>query len=228
MLLCSRPTADNKDMKPIHLAAAALAIVSIAPLARAQSWSFSIGHGHGHHHHYDWHHGHCHDPFWCGPSVGYYYVAPPPVVRREIRYVEPIQETTVETRVLPPRVTSTSRPAASTAAKATATSTARATDEAPLQIWNSAGRRASVAFLVDGQEVALADGQSHTFYGGGSRTVEYDRGGTFGTGRAVLTEGEYEFVVTGRGWNLVRRGVATGPIATRPATPKNELPDVAR
>lgn len=185
----------------------------LSPVAHAQSWSFSIGHGH--HHHHGWDH-HYYDPFWCGPSVGYYYVAPPPLVRREIRYIEPVETTTVETRVLPPRVGST----ASTARSATANSST----EAPLQIWNSAGRRASVAFLVDGQEVALADGQSHTFYGGGSRTVEYDRGGSFGTGRVVVTEGQYEFVVTGRGWDLVRRGVSGGSVATRTTTPKNELP----
>ncbi|MCI0357671.1 MAG: hypothetical protein L0211_04195 [Planctomycetaceae bacterium] len=203
-------------MKTIQVLTLSVVVLSaLAPAAaRAQSWSFSIGHGHGHHHHYDWHH-HCHDPFWCGPHYDYLYVAPPPVVRREIRYVQPIEETTVETRVLPPRV-STKQPVATSA-----------TAKAPLQIWNSAGRRASVAFLVDGQEVALNDGQSHTFYGGGSRTVEYDRGSNFGTGRAVLTEGEFEFVVTSRGWDLVRRGVGTGPIATRSSTPKNELPSEA-
>ncbi len=204
----------------------ALSPGALSPAARAQSWSFSIGHGHGHHHH-GWHYDHYHDPFWCGPSIGYYYVAPPPVVRREIRYVEPIQETTVETRVLPPRVAEVPRlPAARTLASS-ATGAAKSTADAPLQIWNSAGRRAGVAFLVDGQEVSLADGQSHTFYGGGSRTVEYDRGGSFGTGRSILTDGQYEFVVTDRGWDLVRRGVATGPIATRSSTPKNELPGEA-
>jgi hypothetical protein len=205
-------------MKPIQVAVIVTVLAAVAPAALAQSWSFSIGTGHYHHPH--WHHHHCYDPFWCGPSIGYYYVAPPPVVRREIRYVQPIEETTVETRVLPPRVAEAARlPARTQASSATASA-----DSAPLQIWNSAGRKSTVAFLVDGQEVALADGQSHTFYGGGSRTVEYDRGGNFGTGRAILTEGQYEFVVTSRGWDLVRRGVGAGPVATRPATPRNELP----
>jgi len=191
------------------------ALCGLSSVAQAQQFSFSIGHGHDHHH--GWYHDHCwHDPYWYGPHFDYVYVAPPPVVRREIRYVQPIEETTVETRVLPPRVSSTSRAATSATAKSTA--------EAPLQIWNSAGRRSSVAFLVDGQEVALSDGQSHTFYGGGSRTIEYDRGGNFGTGRIMVTEGQYEFVVANRGWDLVRRGIAADSIAVRPITPKNELP----
>jgi len=191
-------------------------LVQVPGIAQAQSFSFSIGHGHDHHHH-GWYHDHCwHDPFWYGPHFDYVYVAPPPVVRREIRYVQPIEETTVETRVLPPRVSGTSRAATPATAKSTA--------EAPLQIWNSSGRRSSVAFLADGQQLALSDGQSHTFYGGGTRTIEFDRGGDFGTGRVLLTEGQYEFVVTNRGWDLVRRGEAAGSIATRPITPKNELP----
>lgn len=206
-------------MKPILFAtAAAIAALVVPAAADAQSWSFSIGHGH--HHHYDWHHHHCHDPFWCAPHFDYVYVAPPPpVVRREIRYVEPVEQTVVETRVLPPRV--------NTSRSATAV-TAEAAKDAPLQVWNSAGQRSSVAFLVDGQEVALADGQSHTFYGGGSRTIEYDRGGSFGTGRAIVTEGEYEFVVGERGWSLVRRGTTAGPVAARSGAPRNELPPVAR
>jgi len=199
------------------LALAFAASLCLVPsIAQAQHVSFSFGGGH--HHHHGWYHDYCwHDPYWYGPHFDYVYVAPPPVVRREIRYVQPIEETTVETRVLPPRASSTSRAATSAPAKSTA--------EAPLQIWNSAGRRTSVAFLVDGQEVALSDGQSHTFYGGGSRTIEYDRGGSFGTGRVVVSEGQYEFVVANRGWDLVRRGIAADSVATRPITPRNELPE---
>ena len=201
----------------LYLALAFTASLGLVPsIAQAQQFSFSIGNGHDHHHH-GWYHDHCwHDPYWYGPHFDYVYVAPPPVVRREIRYVQPIEETTVETRVLPPRVSSTSRAATAATAKSTA--------EAPLQIWNSAGRRSSVAFLVDGQEVALSDGQSHTFYGSGSRTIEYDRGGSFGTGRVLVAEGQYEFVVTNRGWDLVRRGIAAESVAARPITPRNELP----
>jgi hypothetical protein len=197
----------------LYIALAVAASLGFLPsVAQAQHVSFSFGGGH---HHGCYHDHFCYDPFWYGPQFDYVYVAPPPVVRREIRYVQPIEETTVETRVLPPRVSSTSN----------ATGFAKSGGESPLQIWNSAGQRSSVAFLVDGQEVALNDGQSHTFYGGGSRTIEYDRGGSFGTGRVVVTQGQYEFVVTKRGWDLVRRGIAADSVAARPITPRNELPE---
>jgi len=200
----------------LSIALAFAASLGLLPSSvQAQHVSFSFGGGH---HHHGCHGYHCYDPFWYGPHFDYVYVAPPPVVRREIRYVQPIEETTVETRVLPPRVSTTARNTS------TATSLAKTTTEAPLQIWNSAGGRSNVAFLADGQQVALSDGQSHTFYGGGTRTIEFDRGGDFGTGRVELTGGQFEFVVTSRGWDLVRRGEAASGVATRPITPKNELP----
>ena len=183
-----------------------LSLLLVPAGASAQHWSFSIGHGH----HHDYHHHHCWDDFWCGPHFDYVYVAPPPpVIRREIRYIEPPVEQVVETRVVAPRATASA-----------ATSSATTSN---LQIWNSAGQRVAVAFLADGQQVALSDGQSHTFYGGGSRTIEFDRGGDFGTGRMVLNWGQYEFVVGDRGWDLVRRlpGSSTG---ARVAAPRNALP----
>jgi hypothetical protein len=98
----------------------------------------------------------------------------------------------------------------------------RPATQQPLQIWNSAGQRVPVAFVVDGQEVTLHDGQSHTFYGNGAKLVEFDRGGDFGVARRSLNGSQYEFVITSGGWDLVSRG-STASFAERPA-PKNELP----
>ena len=95
--------------------------------------------------------------------------------------------------------------------------------ERPLQIWNSAGRKVPVAFIVDGQEVTLRDGQSHTFYGSAAKLVEFDRGGDYGTARRSLSGSQYEFVITSAGWDLVRRGEAAATVAER-AAPRNELP----
>jgi hypothetical protein len=176
-----------------------------SPLAaRAQSISFSFGsyHGHGHHHHHCWN-----DPWYWGPHYDYIYVAPPPVVRREIRYVQPV-ERIVETQVPSPRPVTV--PAA----------------QSPLQIWYAGGQKVPVAFLVDGQQVTLHDRQSHTFYGSGARLVEFDRGGDFGTARRSLTGSRYEFVITGGGWDLVRQG--DDPAATTAAAPRNELPGAMR
>jgi hypothetical protein len=143
------------------------------------------------------------------------YVAPPPVVRREIRYVEPVAEQhVIETRVVPPRVTSPTKLSASKPAAARQAQT-------PLQIWNSAGQKLPVAFVVDGQELTLHDGQSHTFYGSGAKLVEFDRGGDFGTARRSLTGSQYEFVITDAGWDLVRRGEAAASVSQ---APRNALP----
>jgi hypothetical protein len=207
----ARPPADKRYMKTrlLLVITAALGVGLMPELAGAQSFSFSIGHGHGHHHHHGWHHyDHCwHDPFWCGPHFDYVYVAPPPVIQREIRYVQPV-ERVVETRVEAPRV------------KTTAASTASSN----LQIWNACGRRVPVGFLADGQSISLSDGQSHTFYGAGERTIEFDRGGDYGTARVELTGGQYEFVVTSRGWDLVQREGAAGNVAQKATAPRNALP----
>jgi hypothetical protein len=192
-----------------YVLAAAVQVGLGSQAARAQSFSFSIGHGHhhGHHHH------HCWDDHWCGPHWDYYYVAPPPIVRREIRYVQPV-ERVIETRVETPQ-TAAATPKPNALAS-------RPASQQPLQIWNSGGERVPVAFIVDGQEVTLSDGQSHTFYGGGARLVEFDRGGDFGIARRSLAGSQYEFVITSGGWDLVSR---TGPAATAQRTaPKNELP----
>ncbi len=179
------------------LAAGLLVIVGgfSATPAQAQHIHFSFGHGHGHHH--GWHHYHgCYDPFWCGPR--YVYVAPPPVVRREIRYVEPV-ERVIETRVEVPKI--------DVSREATTRTVSTAASAAPVQIWNSGGERVPVAFLADGREVTLHDGQSFSLYGKLPRTIEFDRGGSFGTVRHEVAAGEYEFVITGTGWDLVPKSV---------------------
>jgi hypothetical protein len=197
----------------LSLAIALGLFLGLTPLAaQAQKISFSFGHyGHGHHHHH-----HCwDDPWYWGPHYDYVYVAPPPVVRREIRYVQPV-ERVIETRELAPREI----------ASPASDSVARAATQTPLQLWNSGGQKVPVAFLVDGQQVTLHDGQSHTFYGSGAKLVEFDRGGDFGTTRRSLTGNRYEFVITDRGWDLVRQGEPAA--VTTAATPRNELPGAIR
>jgi hypothetical protein len=184
--------------------------------AAAQHFSFSLGHGHHHHHgwHHDWHFDHCwHDPWCWGPHVDYVYLAPP---RPRVVYVQPpAKEVRVE---------------AAPVSSADSTWTAAAPRSLPansgtLQIWNGAGRQVPVAFLVDAREVELADGQSHSLHGGQQRIVQFDRGGSFGTARYALTEGEYEFLITPRGWDLVRKRSAAAGISLKPIVKKNVLPE---
>ena len=178
-----------------------------ARIADAQHFSFSIGHGHHdwHHHHHCWD-----DPWFWGPHVDYLYVAPPPP---RVVYVQPRD---VEVRTLVPQ-DATARPAASgPLAAATVTQT--------VQIWNGSDRDIPVAFLVDSQPIELHDGQSHSLHGSGKRIVEFDRGGAFGTARYELSGGQYEFVVTSRGWDLVRKSATSTSISLKPLVKKNVLP----
>jgi hypothetical protein len=86
----------------------------------------------------------------------------------------------------------------------TAPSSAAAGDGA-ITIRNASGARLPVAFLVDGQDAELADGQVRTFAGLGLRSVRYDRGGRYGSTQQELTAGNYEFRITPTGWDLVRQ-----------------------
>ena len=91
-------------------------------------------------------------------------------------------------------------------------------------IRNIAGAQLPVSFLVDGQDVDLSDGATRTFVGKSHRTIQYDRGGRFGSTQQDLTGGQYEFRVTATGWDLVRRPDLIP--STRTAVKANSLPEV--
>jgi hypothetical protein len=209
----------------------ALALFALCPAAsQAQSsFGFSIGSGgHGGHHHH--HHGH-HRGGWCldygvGPWWGPAYYpppaviyAPPPVVQERVIYVQP---------QAPPLPVS---PYSNTAPRATNSLTA---DSSPslagstanddrIVIRNAAGVRLPVAFVVDGQDVELADSGTRTFVGKTQRTIQYDRGGRFGSTQQDLTGGQYEFRITSSGWDLVRRPDLVP--SSRTAIRANSLPE---
>jgi hypothetical protein len=100
----------------------------------------------------------------------------------------------------------------------------KSTSSSTLQIWNASGQRIPVAFLVDSQEIEISDGQSHSLRGDKQRVVEFDRGGNYGTARYAITDGQYEFVITGRGWDLVRKKSLPDSISLRPIVKRNTLP----
>ena len=173
--------------------------------ASAQHFSFGIssGHGHHHHHHHGWHfdwHDCWHDHYY----PRYVYAYPPPVIRERV-YVER------EPRVYESRSyqTTTPPPAADTL----------------ITIQNAAGRSVPVSCIVDSQDVSLRDGEIRTFTGRGSRVVEFDRGGDFGAARYDLTAGDYQFLITAKGWDLVRKtATSAADTAWKPTVRKNSLP----
>ncbi|HEX5103742.1 MAG TPA: hypothetical protein VFV87_08035 [Pirellulaceae bacterium] len=167
--------------------------------ATAQSFSFGIGTGgYGHHHHHGgWHfdyHDCWHDHYY---YPRYVYAYPAPVIRERVTYVE---QTPSVSRVEPPIA------------------------DTLITVQNAAGKSVAVSFLMDAQDVALRDGEVRTFSGRSSRVVEFDRGGDFGSARYDLAPGDYQFVISDRGWDLVRKPAAAASTATRPSVRKNALP----
>src|SRR5439155_23082712 len=68
-------------------------------------------------------------------------------------------------------------------------------------IRNVAGAQLPVSFLVDSQDVELAEGATRTFIGKTHRTIQYDRGGRYGSTQQDLTGGQYEFRISSPGWD---------------------------
>ncbi len=188
------------------------------------------GHGHGHYHH----HYHPRYSYW----ADYYYYAPPPV--RYVPVAAPAPVVYVPTAVsavapataapsLAPTIQSSSQPAQpnlranalpvqSTTREASAT-----TATASVVVSNPTDSGGQVSFILDGkQEMTLAPGEKTTLTDGVGRSVEFDRGGSFGTTRVTLGEGSYEFAVTQSGWDLQRRSSVAG--SANPLVRRNELP----
>jgi hypothetical protein len=62
----------------------------------------------------------------------------------------------------------------------------------------------SMTFNVNSRQYTLAPGESQDLYGHQKRTIEFHRGGDFGTQRYRLTGGQYTFTPTAQGWELYR------------------------
>ena len=64
----------------------------------------------------------------------------------------------------------------------------------------------AIAFLLDGQPCSLDPGQSEEFSVSQPMLVQFHRGGAYGPASYSLSEeGVYEFIMTERGWDLVRK-----------------------
>jgi len=216
----------------LSLAAAVLLAAALPAAARGQAFAFSIGSGGGyhHHHHPGWWAGYSAGPWWgpgwYGPPPVVY--APPPVVQERVVVVQPqTPGVTVPPVVSPYSTSSTSPPAPSPAAMTLAANSlapaSGGTDsDDRIVIRNASGLNLPVSFLVDGQDVELADGVTRTFVGKPRRIVQYDRGGRYGSTQQDVTGGQYDFRITASGWDLVRKADIVLP--GRTAIRANSLP----
>jgi hypothetical protein len=189
---------------------------------RAQSFAFAIGSGGRHHHHGGWGFSYGVGPYW-GPG----WWGPPPIIYAPPPVVQPIyvQPTTVAVPPPPavsPYTSSAAPPGPPVAANTAPTLPASTPTDDRIVIRNTAGVSLPVSFLIDSQDVELPDGSTRTFVGKAHRTIQYDRGGRFGSTQQELTGGQYEFRITASGWDLVRKPDIA---ASRTAIRANSLPD---
>lgn len=73
-----------------------------------------------------------------------------------------------------------------------------------ITVLNPEANGADVTFLADEEVVALKSGYFSKMETRSKLTIEFDRGGEFGSARYTLTEGTYRFDVTERGWELFK------------------------
>jgi len=208
-----------------------LVLTTLPCVGWAQSFSFGFASGGGGHHH-GGHHG-CYGgrgnfyafdfyrpPVYRYPPVVY---APPPVTyvypAPAVQVVQPVQP--VVTQVAPSPGLSVADTAPSLASQPASGSAVRLNSLPTQQQRENAG---SVAFRVQDQvDAELGPGTSRTWSDRTNLTVEFDRGGEFGSARKILRPGAYEFVITEQGWDLVSSvtPVANGRAAS---VQKNALP----
>lgn len=217
-----------------------LVLTTLPSVGWAQSFSFGFASGGGGHHH-GGHHG-CYGgrgnfyafdfyrpPVYRYPPVVY---APPPVTyvypAPAVQLVQPVQPAV--TQVAPSPGLSVADTAPSLASQPASNSGVRLNSlptqqqRANVVLRNPAENAGSVAFRVQDQvDADLGPGTTRTWSDRTSLTVEFDRGGEFGTTRKTLRPGAYEFVVTEQGWDLV--STVTPTTNSRAASvQKNALP----
>jgi hypothetical protein len=75
-------------------------------------------------------------------------------------------------------------------------------------------------------DAELASGTTRTWSDRSSLSVEFDRGGNFGTTKKILRPGQYDFVVTDEGWDIVASAGDAGNLASGRANQvqRNSLP----
>lgn len=220
-----------------------LLIAALPSVGWAQSFSFGFasGGGHGGHHH-GGHGGHgCYGGY--GNWYGFDYYRPPvyrypPVVYAPppVTYVYPapavqlVQPVPTVTQVAPSPGLSAADTAPSLASQPSSNSAVRLNSiptqqqRANVVLRNPEGNAGPVAFRVQDQiDAELGPGTTRTWSDRTNLTVEFDRGGEFGTARKILRPGAYEFVITEQGWDLVS-AVAPATTSRAASLQKNTLP----
>lgn len=117
-------------------------------------------------------------------------------------YYSPSDSSSIVTNVLP-------RPAAP------------ATRGGPIEINFPAGLQGKVNYSLNNYKYAIESGQSQVIESDRAWTIVFDRGSNSGSARYSLTPGTYEFTVTEKGWELVKKRAPQPQLAdsSAPAPP---------
>lgn len=189
-------------------------------IAHAQGFSFAFGSpGHGcHGHHGGWYGFNYYRP------PPYYYYPPPPVT-----YVYPAAPVVSVVQPAPYAVAAPAPPAPAAFSAAQAPLPINAAPGAArgkVLLRNPVENGADVAFLVEGHTRAELHPDGLRIWNDRTTlSVEFDRGGDFGVSRKLLRPGEYQFVITDGGWDIVAAAAAAPGGLDRPAqVQRNTLP----
>jgi hypothetical protein len=119
----------------------------------------------------------------------------------------------------PPVVSGTAANALPTAARGPAP------NSRPITIRNPQNYLTPLTFELNDEQIRLESGEETTFTFDRAYTIEFDRGGQYGTQRYWMEDGSFEFRVGDRGWDL-RRYTRTANDTPQPnnPTPANRLP----
>ncbi len=128
-------------------------------------------------------------------------------------------------------VISSSQPVISSAAPANAlpnnrTTTGYTPNGAPINVINPENYGTALSFKLNGQTVRLEPGKQSSMSFDRNYTIEFDRGGDFGTAKYTLRDGDFQFTVGDQGWDLkkIQASANAIPQINNSATPQNPLP----
>lgn len=91
---------------------------------------------------------------------------------------------------------------------------------APIKIVNPASNSATLSYTLDGRPYSIPPGSSQDLVLDHPWVIEFNRGGSFGTGQYSLESAVYTFTATNHGWELFQSPL--GP--SGPAMPATTMP----
>ena len=97
----------------------------------------------------------------------------------------------------------------------------------PIELKMPANTPGAVAYTLNDFSYTMETGQSQVVQSDRSWVIVFDRGGNFGPAKYSLSPGAYQFVLTGKGWDLQRQRPPQPQLAAAPPAPAPLAPTPA-